>query len=135
MRKLTGRCLCGEIEYEVPDEFLYACYCHCSECRSFSGTAGSAIAGIPAHEFKLTKGESSITRFKKTPNAILCFCATCGSSLYSEKPETIRIHIRYGSIKDTPSMLPRAHIHTKSKAAWYEINDELPQFTEMPPAS
>ncbi|TIN70211.1 MAG: GFA family protein, partial [Mesorhizobium sp.] len=28
--KLTGKCFCGAVHYEVADEFLYAANCHCS---------------------------------------------------------------------------------------------------------
>ena len=33
MADLTGKCFCGAIHYAVPDQFLYAMYCHCSNCR------------------------------------------------------------------------------------------------------
>ena len=50
MKKLTGRCLCGAIEYSVPDRFQYPGYCHCSDCRKFSGSSFSVIGGIPTED-------------------------------------------------------------------------------------
>ena len=32
-RTLMGKCFCGAVNYAVPDEFLYAMNCHCSNCR------------------------------------------------------------------------------------------------------
>ena len=31
-KMLTGSCYCGAATYAVPNEFLYAAYCHCSNC-------------------------------------------------------------------------------------------------------
>ena len=38
MKEIRGRCLCGAVEYAVPDELRYAGYCHCPDCRRFSGS-------------------------------------------------------------------------------------------------
>ena len=133
MKKLKGGCLCGEVEYLVSDAFLYAGYCHCSQCRNFSGAMGSAVGGVAVSEFSISSGEKSISKFQKSADSILCFCSKCGSSLYGEKPNSGLIHIRYGSLRESPGLSPQAHMHTASKASWYEINDDLPQFPEMPP--
>jgi hypothetical protein len=36
-RMLAGKCECRAVRYRVPDAFLYAANCHCSNCR------GSAV--------------------------------------------------------------------------------------------
>jgi hypothetical protein len=38
-----------------------------------------------------------------------------------------------GALDGDPGVRPVVHIHTASKASWYEITDELPQFAEFPP--
>jgi hypothetical protein len=38
-----------------------------------------------------------------------------------------------GTLDDDPGVRPVVHIFTGSKAAWYEIRDDLPQFQEFPP--
>ena len=45
-RMLNGRCECRAVRYRVPDEFLYAANCHCSNCRAGTGSAFKAFAGI-----------------------------------------------------------------------------------------
>jgi hypothetical protein len=37
-----------------------------------------------------------------------------------------------GSLDDDPGLRPQAHIFVGSKAIWYEIADDLPQFAEYP---
>jgi hypothetical protein len=37
-------------------------------------------------------------------------------------------HVAMGSLADEPSIRPTEHIFVGSKAAWFEIADDLPQF-------
>jgi hypothetical protein len=37
-----------------------------------------------------------------------------------------------GSIDENPGRRPQAHIFVGSKAPWFEITDNLPQFREFP---
>jgi hypothetical protein len=38
-----------------------------------------------------------------------------------------------GTVDGNPGMRPREHIFVASKAPWYEISDDLPQFAQWPP--
>lgn len=38
-----------------------------------------------------------------------------------------------GTLDTTLDLKPGAHIYTTTKVAWLTINDELPQFDELPP--
>jgi hypothetical protein len=49
-----------------------------------------------------------------------------------EEEET-HVIIPAGSLDDDPIVRPVVHIHTASKAPWFEITDALPQFAEFPP--
>ena len=40
------------------------------------------------------------------------------------------VHVALGSLVDDPSMRPTKHIFVGSKAPWFEITDDLPQFEE-----
>lgn len=117
----------------VPDNFKYAGYCHCSECRRFSGSIFSAFGGIPKTNFKILAGEELISHFQKSENTVLASCQKCGSSLYADKLKTGMLHIRLGALNEAPGLKPQAHVFTGSKVSWYEINDGLPQFEAAPP--
>ncbi|MBU2877054.1 GFA family protein [Aliiglaciecola lipolytica] len=134
MKNITGSCVCGKVAFSVADQFVYAGYCHCSMCRKSSGAAGTAIGGIPKNLFSITKGQDHIKRFNRSAESISYFCENCGSTLYGEKPSIHMVHVRYGALNDSPTLLPQAHMHVSSKADWYEISDELPQFSEFPTA-
>lgn len=133
MKTLTGGCVCGCVEFTVKDCFAYAGYCHCSLCRKSSGASGTAIGGLSKDDFQLTKGKAFVKTFARSEETASCFCSECGSTLFGEKPAIGMVHIRYGALNESPSLLPQAHMHVSSKADWYEITDTLPQFNEFPP--
>jgi hypothetical protein len=128
MKLLSGRCLCGAVEYSLPDDLAYAGYCHCSDCRRFSGSAFSAFGGIDEARFQIVRGADRITQFVKSTNTTLAFCSICGSSLYAAKPERKMIHLRLGTLDQAPSLHPQTHSYAGSKAEWFVICDGLPQF-------
>jgi hypothetical protein len=40
------------------------------------------------------------------------------------------VHVALGSLVDAAAIRPTAHIFVGSKAPWFEITDDLPQFEE-----
>jgi hypothetical protein len=129
MSVLHGKCECGAVRYRVADEFRYALNCHCSRCRAATGSAFKAFAGIERAKLELSA----------EPDALLIVgeellndtrCGTCGSLLFSVVREGEYVHVALGSLVDAPSIRPSAHIFVGSKAPWFEITDDLPQFEE-----
>jgi hypothetical protein len=59
-------------------------------------------------------------------------CKRCGSYLYSVVRDGEYVHVSLGTLIDTPSIQPSAHIFVGSKAPWYTIHDDLPQHDELP---
>ena len=57
-------------------------------------------------------------------------CGACGSFLFSVLREGAFVHVSMGSLVDAPTIRPTSHIFVGSKAAWFEITDDLPQFDE-----
>jgi hypothetical protein len=57
-------------------------------------------------------------------------CAECGSLLFSVVRDGEWVHVALGSLVDAPSVRPTAHIFVGSKAPWFEITDDLPQYEE-----
>ncbi|MEJ0013993.1 MAG: GFA family protein [Bauldia sp.] len=125
MAMLTGRCLCGAVEYAVADEFLYAAYCHCSRCRAATGAAAKPFAGIAVEKLRITKGEDSLLIYGTREHGDIR-CGRCGAFLFSAVGE--RVHVSMGTLVDAPSIRPSEHIFVASKAAWDEITDDLPQY-------
>ncbi|TIM23064.1 MAG: GFA family protein [Mesorhizobium sp.] len=127
--KLTGKCFCGAVHYEVADEFLYAANCHCSDCRRTTGSAFKSFAGIEREKLVLTEGEDKLLIFgdESGHNA---HCGRCGSLLYSLVRDGAYVHVAMGTLVDDPSIRPTEHIFVGSKAGWFTITDDLPQHQE-----
>ncbi len=132
---LSGGCYCGATTYEVDDAFLYAMNCHCSQCRRTTGSAFKSFAGIEAGKLRLTAGSDALLVVGDPANSHDAHCGACGSLLYSVVRENAFVHVAMGSLKDAPSIRPQMHIMVGSKAPWFEITDNLPQFQEFPGGS
>ncbi len=126
---LQGKCECGAVRYEVADAFLYAANCHCSRCRAATGTAFKAFAGIERERLEIRDGSDRLL-IVGDENLNDTRCGRCGSLLFSLVREGAYVHVALGSLVDAPTVRPSAHIFVGSKAPWFEITDDLPQFEE-----
>ena len=128
-RVLAGMCRCGTVRYEVSDAFVYAANCHCSGCRAATGSAFKAFAGIEREKLTITDGLDAIAVFGEE-DLNDTRCGACGSFLFSVVRDGAFVHVSMGSLVDAPTIRPTEHIFVGSKAAWFEITDDLPQFDE-----
>ena len=126
---LAGRCECGAVRYTVADDFRYAANCHCSNCRASTGAAFKPFAGIEREKLRITDGLDRLLVVGE-PDANHTRCGTCGSLLFSVVRDGAWVHVAMGSLVDAPSIRPASHIFVGSKAPWFEITDDLPQFEE-----
>ena len=133
MQKLTGKCLCGAIAYEINGELGPIVNCHCSKCRRWHGAAFRTRCFVKSKDFKWVKGEENLSKYHSSINVIKTFCKTCGSSLismYENNAEHFGLPI--GGLEQDPGARPIANIFVGSKSPWYEITDNLPQYDELP---
>src|SRR4051795_8636056 len=128
-RLLAGRCECGAVRYRVAGEFRYAVNCHCSNCRASTGSAFKPFAGIERDKLEVLEGANTLLVWGDD-NSNHTRCGVCGSLLYSVVRDGAYVHVALGSLVDAPSIRPTHHIFVGSKAPWFEITDDLPQFEE-----
>lgn len=131
-RRLRGQCLCGAVHYAVDDAFVYALNCHCSQCRRATGSAFKPFAGIGRDKLSITGGHEHLLVFGDPHANHDLRCARCGSLLFSVVREGAYAHVTLGTLMDSPSIRPTAHIFVGSKAPWFEITDTMPQYHEFP---
>lgn len=127
VKTLEGKCFCGAVQYAVADEFLYAMNCHCSNCRRTTGSAFKPFAGIERDKLVLTQGRDSLLIYGQESNHD-AHCKVCGSFLYSLVRDAKYLHVGLGTLVDAPGIRPSMHIFVGSKAPWFEITDDLPQY-------
>lgn len=128
-RILSGKCFCGAVVYTVPDEFMYAANCHCSNCRRTTGSAFKPFAGIERDKLALADGHENLMVFGEEA-ANDTHCKVCGSLLYSVVRDGAYVHVAMGTLVDAPKIRPTKHIFVGSKAPWFTITDGLPQYAE-----
>ncbi len=131
-RSLSGKCLCGGVHYAVADEFVYAMNCHCSKCRRMTGSAFKPMAGIERDKLVVTEGQDKLLIYgdERRNNTR---CKLCGSLLYSVVRDGAWVHVTMGTLVDSPAIRPTHHIFVGSRAPWFTITDDLPQYEEFAP--
>ena len=133
---IAGSCLCGGIRYEIDGKIGPALNCHCSMCRKVTGAAFRSRVAVPTKHFRWIAGEDLLTRYESSPGTIRSFCRVCGSTLVSffdDNPNTLGLAM--GTLDEDPGLRPAFHVFVGSKAHWFEITDDLPQYDALPPRS
>ena len=125
-----GKCFCGAVHYAVPDEFLYAMNCHCSNCRRATGSAFKPFGGIERNKLSITQGRDCLLVYGDE-NRNDTHCKACGSLLYSVVRNGQFVHVTMGTLVDDPTIRPTRHIFVGSKAPWFTITDHLPQYETL----
>jgi hypothetical protein len=106
-----GSCLCGEVAFEL--------------VRSAGDSA----------RFRWVRGESQVSNYgpPKDSHFGTAFCRQCGSTL----PRVVRsvgiVVVPAGTLDGDPGMRPTGHGFADSKAEWFPITDDFPQYAGMPP--
>ena len=133
MSKLTGRCLCESISYEIEGQLGPIFNCHCSKCRRWHGAAFRTRASIDSKQFRWLSGQEYIKEYRSSKYVVKTFCSLCGSNLittYDNFPDVIGIPL--GGLEQDPGRRPEANIFVAFKSPWYDIKDGLPQYDHWP---
>jgi hypothetical protein len=130
---ITGKCLCGDVRYEIDGSISPIWLCHCGKCRRSTGSAFHASAVCQPDQFRWVSGETSIREYEDTPGYKTRFCSRCGSPAPSHLPEYGLVFLHAGALNEDTGRRVVHHIFVGSKAPWFEITDELPQYDEHKP--
>lgn len=120
---ITGRCLCGEIAFDVAGTPKGASVCHCSQCRKQSGHLW-ASAYVPRPDLTI---KGPVAWFEASPNAKRGFCRRCGSSLFWAAYDEDTISFALGALDGPTGLSLAKHIFVADKGDYYEIADSVPQ--------
>ena len=124
----TGRCYCGQVQYEADAEPFHETICHCADCRRIVGAASVAWFTVPRASLRWIAGKPANVR--SSAKAIRRFCGACGTSLSFESDETPdEIDITTASLDDPEAVPPKDHTRTASRLAWDVICDGLPAYS------
>jgi hypothetical protein len=129
---MKASCLCGGITYEITGPILRGRYCHCSDCRKFSGNSHAAWGLIETAHLVIGQSNTAVGKYD-SGKGFRVFCSSCGSPLWYEPTHLPQFRgIPLGVIDDEGVPRPEMHVWTKSKVSWASISDGLPQHDSHP---
>ena len=129
---LTGSCLCGEIRFEIADEFDHFQLCHCSQCQKSTGTAHASNLFTDPKHITWLSGQADLVRYDVPGRRISnVFCKQCGSRMpwLSLSGETLAVPA--GCLDHTPSLSPKANIFWPERADWYDAGILAERYDEF----
>lgn len=134
MPELSGKCLCGNIEYSADTEIKLMANCHCTDCRAATGAAYSTLVFIDKDALQVT-GTPGVFHHKADSGADMekHFCQNCGSQLFgsnSNRPNMVSI--RVGGLDQTSLVKPAVNVYLDSKIESTPVDPELKGFAKMP---
>jgi hypothetical protein len=125
----TGRCFCGEVQFEVAGQPAGMGYCHCESCRHWSAGPVNAFTLWKPEALKVDRGSDSIGTYNKTPVSYRKWCKKCGGHLFT-------VHPPLGLVDVYAAMLPTLHfeagVHVNYRETVLPIRDGKPKFKDMP---
>ncbi len=121
---VTGRCLCGAVEFELRLPSKWCAHCHCSMCRRAHGAGYVTWAGFESDHFILNKGDHHLKWYESSPGARRGFCGTCGSTMLFESQRWPgETHVALACIEGPIDREPAAHAFFDAHVHWMPIDD------------
>lgn len=121
---ITGHCYCGASRFCVARPPLSSAYCHCDNCRRWTGAPVAGFAAFPetAPVFEPALGpplydKGGVRRWT---------CPKCGSPLmasFEYLPD--QVYIPLGLIDQADSLPPQIHCHDGARFSWLDIHDDI----------
>lgn len=129
----TGGCNCGSVRFELLNDPLFTHVCHCKQCQRSSGGAFNVSTIVLIQDLRF-EDCSPDTHFVSGPTGNeyeVWSCDQCGCTIGGRTVSPAKeMVLRPGTLDDSTSIKPQAHIWIKEKQHWVIIDDELPSFDE-----
>ncbi|HSG52229.1 MAG TPA: GFA family protein [Rheinheimera sp.] len=130
----SGRCTCGEVEYELAAAPMFVHCCHCSYCQRETGSAFAINALIEATNVVLRKGspEQVTVPSNSGMGQNISRCPRCKTALWSHygAAKDNVCFVRVGTLNTPDNCPPDIHIFTSTKQKWLQLDDSVPLMTE-----
>ena len=133
MTEMTGRCLCGSVQYRVLAEPIATRVCWCRDCQRIAAN-GTVNVLVPSTALESSGTLSEYVCTADSGNRTCRkFCPGCGSHLFavtSARPQfTV---VRAGTLDDPSAVRPRMNIWSTSAPAWACLDGALERIERQP---
>ncbi|MCW8899946.1 MAG: GFA family protein [Gammaproteobacteria bacterium] len=85
---MQGKCLCGNIEFEILNGIPNFYQCHCSLCQKATGSSSCSSFITSTKNINWIKGNNLITSYTNKNGVRSNFCSLCGSPVPNEMTST-----------------------------------------------
>ena len=128
---LTGRCHCGAVTYQMPEQTLHLALCHCDDCRRCAGAPMVAWAMVPTDEVKIA---GATRNYASSEHGRRHFCEVCGTGLFYTNAAVFPglIDVQTATLDDPGALPPTAHIQVAERISWMATAHDLPAFERYP---
>lgn len=123
-KEITGRCYCGAVSLRSGTAPLTVAYCHCGDCRRWTGGPVGAFAAFRENDLMATPDQGA--GVSHTPGVSRWNCADCGSPLMARFDYLPgQVYVPLGVLDQAEDLPPQLHCHTGSCYSWLRIEDGL----------
>ena len=119
--EMAGGCMCGSKRYVARIGGDDAYLCHCRMCQRWSGNVSIAFVGLKKCD---VRWENEPDYYTSSPIARRGHCATCGTSLTFDFPDSETMDLTVASFDDPSRFRPRHNYAVESwHVAWLDVRD------------
>lgn len=104
-------------------------YCHCDNCRRYSGGPVNAFTLWEADGVKITQGADSLGRYKSSDMSDRRYCTKCGGNVMVDHPTFGLIDIPAGLL---PTLTFQPTVHLNYEDTVLPMKDGLPKLRDFP---
>ncbi len=123
---LTGSCLCGAVKLKAQAEKPSVGVCHCSSCRTWTGSPMMAIDCGTSVAFE---SEEKVSVYNSSDWAERGFCASCGSSLFYRLKDSGQMIMPVGLFEEGAELHFDHQIFIDEKPNYYDFANETHNMT------
>jgi hypothetical protein len=125
--KAAGRCVCGDVRFEIDYPAFWAWHDHSDASRRAHGCAYATYVGTWRSRFRVLQGSERITRFDEPKTrAKRSFCARCGTPLFYERASAPKwVNIPRALFSGRTGREPRYHLSIQEKVDWAYMGEPL----------
>jgi hypothetical protein len=133
MSLYTGRCLCGDVSYQIQAEPVVSRLCWCRDCQRISSN-GTVNAIFPSAAFQISGEPGAFTSTAESGHQVRRrFCVRCGSHLFADSTGRPGLTVvRLGTLDEPSAIRPGSNIWASSAPAWACLDDRLQRVERQP---
>ena len=124
-----GSRFCGAVTIEAAGEPIEMSYCHCGDCRSYSGAPLAVFALFKAEHVRVIEGEALLGGINRIGMSPRRFCTQCGGHLMTGHPGLGFTDVHAEKL---PSLAFRPSVHLNYAEAVLRIKDGVPKLKDFP---